>query len=570
MHVSIRTRLIFFVSSSIILCSMLASGIYYRQYVSRLDYDVRENLVKGVRLANDLVDLNLLYAVNSPDARGTAYYSSILSMLQKISGVFHFRKLYVLVYEKDKWIVVFDTQNMPDGSEERSTFLAEYTDQAGELGEARASGDVRICEKSLPGDPGEYLSVFLPAKDYSADIMVGADYDLKDINRRKGRAFALFAAIIIGIIIIASILIYYLREIILKPILGIMTHISRSAQNYDLSFRLKSRSQDELGMLAGNFNSFLESIGDFMRQLQELSMSMATSSVQLADVSSSFTGTTKLQAEGAGIMLGSLQKITDLINSIARLSGEQLEIFVSQRKLIGELYEGINHVNAQADKGVTISEDVAGKARNGEVSLSGINSSMGRLMDSSNDMSKIIEIINDISDRINLLSLNASIEAARAGDAGRGFAVVAEEISKLADQTADSTKNIDSLIKVNSDEITREIENINSTTKILTEIIDGVSAMKSSVSQIQAASREQLAMAEKVRNNAGNIFKRAEEISMTAGTQKEEVDEINKSVSQISGLTRSVVSGAGDIASSSENIAAMAGKLREKISVFKF
>ena len=123
---------------------------------------------------------------------------------------------------------------------------------------------------------------------------------------------------------------------------------------------------------------------------------------------------------------------------------------------------------------------------------------------------------------------------------------------------------------MNSDEIAREIENINSTTKILTEIIDGVSAMKASVSQIQGASREQLAMAEKVRNNAGNIFKRAEEISMTAGTQKEEVDEINESVSQISGLTRSVVSGAGDIASSSENIAAMAGKLREKISVFKF
>lgn len=570
MHVSIRTRLIFFVSSSIILCSLLASGIYYRQYISRLDHDVRERLVNGVKLANDLADLNLIYVVNSPDAKGTAYYSSILTMLQKISGVFRFTKLYVMVYERDKWVIIFDTQNRPDGSETESTFLTGYKNMADKVNAARESGEPVIEENSYSDGSGKYLSVFFPARDYSRDIMVGADFDLKEINLRKSRALALFAGIILGIIIIASILIYYLREIILKPILGIMTHISRSARDYDLSFRLKSRSQDELGMLAANFNTFLESIGDFMRQLQELSMNMATSSVQLADVSSSFTGTTKSQAEGAGRMLGSLEKITELINSIARLSGEQLEIFVSQRKLIGELYEGINHVNVQADRGMTLSEDVAGKAHNGEVSLSSINSSMGRLMDSSNDMSKIIEIINDISDRINLLSLNASIEAARAGEAGRGFAVVAEEISKLADQTASSTKNIDSLIKVNSDEITREIENINTTTRILTEIIEGVSAMKSGVAEIQAASREQLAMAEKVRNNAGNIFKRAEEINMTAGTQKGEVDEINKSVSEISGLTRSVVSGAGDIASSSEGIAAMAGKLREKISVFRF
>lgn len=570
MHLSIRTRLIFFVSSSIILCSVLASGIYYRQYVTRLDQDVRERMVSGVRLANDLIDLNLLYTVKSPDAKGTAYYSSILTMMQKIRDVFSFGKLYVMVHENDNWLVVFDTQNMPDGSETESTFLTVYKNRTQELDDARKSGEVRIAENSRPGGSGSYLSAFFPAKDYSPDIVVAADFDLKDIRHRKSRAFALFAGIILGIIVIAAILIYYLREIILKPIVGIISHISMSAGNYDLSFRIKSRSQDELGMLAGNFNGFLESMADFMRQLQELSMNMATSSVQLADVSSSFTGTTKSQAEGAGKMLGSLEKITELINTIARLSGEQLEIFVSQRKLIGELYDGIDHVSTQSDRGMSLSEQVAGKARNGEVSLSSINSSMGRLMESSNDMSKIIEIINDISDRINLLSLNASIEAARAGEAGRGFAVVAEEISKLADQTADSTKNIDSLIKVNSDEITREIENINSTTRILTEIIEGVDSMKASVAEIQAASREQLAMAEKVRSNAGNIFKRAEEINMTAGTQKGEVDEINKSVSEISGLTRSVVSGAGDIASSSEGIADMAGRLREKISVFKF
>ena len=81
---------------------------------------------------------------------------------------------------------------------------------------------------------------------------------------------------------------------------------------------------------------------------------------------------------------------------------------------------------------------------------------------SSREMMGIVDIINDISEKINLLSLNAAIEAARAGDAGRGFAVVADEISKLADQTAISIKEIDRLIKVNNDEITAGGDNIDS------------------------------------------------------------------------------------------------------------
>ncbi len=85
----------------------------------------------------------------------------------------------------------------------------------------------------------------------------------------------------------------------------------------------------------------------------------------------------------------------------------------------------------------------------------------------------LLGIINNISEQINLLSLNAAIEAARAGEAGRGFAVVAQEIGKLSDQTATSLKGIEDIIISNDNEIKIGIDNIQNTVSTLSKIIDG-------------------------------------------------------------------------------------------------
>ncbi len=375
--------------------------------------------------------------------------------------------------------------------------------------------------------------------------------------------------VITAIVFIAISAIYYAGRKGVKPLRKIIEDINEITSTSDLKKRIIVDSTSDINKLAANFNSLMNHTTGILRQIDDISLKLAASSTGLSYISSTFKDTTQTQATSSNEILSLIGHITDLINTIARLSSEQLEIFISQRQLIGDLYSGITRVNEQSDKTMTLSVDVSAKAKNGEISLSTMNESMSRVKESSNDMVKIIEIINDISDRINLLSLNASIEAARAGDAGRGFAVVAEEISKLADQTATSTKNIDSLIKVNNDEISREIQNINSTTKILTEIIDGVENMKKEVEDIQVSTREQKIIAEKVRNNAGNIYSRAENINTTATAQKNEVDLIGHSVDTIGEQTTAVIAGSEEIAANSADIAGMANQLRDKLSQFK-
>ncbi len=198
-----------------------------------------------------------------------------------------------------------------------------------------------------------------------------------------------------------------------------------------------------------------------------------------------------------------------------------------------------------------------------------MNSSMLRITESSGKMQNIVEIINDISDKINLLSLNAAIEAARAGEAGRGFAVVAEEISKLADQTAASIKEIDQYIRSNASEISAGMASISETTNTMISIIEGINRISAMMEEIAHNMSNQKSISANVHENATAVQRRAEEITFSTDEQKKAMDEIVKSISHINELTQANASGAEEISGSSENLAAMAETLKESVEYFK-
>lgn len=566
MKTTIRTRLYLYFGLSVLLISILSCGFFFLEYRAELDNGINERLMTGAVISKGIIDMTHLSRLHEPGLEKTEQFISILRELKNIERSFGFVYIYSMVKEDDRFLFVHDSGTYEPEPDYGESFMTPYDDYPPELDQAWNTGEAKTAEYT--DQWGAVRSVFLPVRDESGRVImaIGVDYTIGKVKAVIRKSFIVFGGIIVFIILFTIIIAYRLRRSIVSPITQIITEVTAIAENADLTSRTTVSTADEVGLLAGTFNSFMEKSQNIMKQIAEISQRLAASSEEFTSISLNLAQTKSDITKEASFAVG---KITSLMQRVTVLSGEQLDLFESLRGLIENLYAGIQTVNMQADKTLSLSSAVAANAKQGGESISTMNMSMDKVMKSSNDMISIIGIINDISDRINLLSLNAAIEAARAGDAGKGFAVVAEEISKLADQTASSTKNIDSLIKANSDEITLELKNLDSTTSILNLVIGGVEQMKSEVTAISRVAREQLETAGMVRDNSANIFARAGEIRDITATQKDELESVTVSISHIDEFTVRVTSGAEEIAASAGDVANMAEGLNEKVSLFK-
>lgn len=566
MIVTIKSKLYFYFGFSLLITSIISIGFFFSRYRAELEKSVNDKLASGAEISAGFIDPARIVMANEPGFKQQPEYMDILKDLKSVERAFGFKYIYSMIKVDGKYIFVHDSGNYEPENDYDDSFLTSYDDAPPELAEAWNTGVAKMAE--YKDQWGSFRSIFFPVKDSSGNVVytIGVDYSIDLVKAVLHRAWIVLFSIIAVIVIITLIVVYRLKGVIITPLTKIIGDINEITETADLSRRTSVSSRDEVGVLALNFNSFVEKSHGIIREIGEISQRLAVASEEFTSISMNLA---QARSDITSEASYTAKSITELIHRVTTLTGEQLDLFDSLRGLIGNLYKGIEGVSRQAEKTLSLSSSVAVKAREGGESISTMNLSMERVMKSSSDMIGIIGIINDISDRINLLSLNAAIEAARAGDAGKGFAVVAEEISKLADQTAESTKNIDSLIRANSQEITLEMNNLESTTGMLKQIISGVEQMKGEINEINSIAREQLDTAELVRDNSGDIFIRALEIKDIASNQKEALDSITLSITHIDEYTGSVTSGAGEIAASAEDVSGMAEELHEKVSRFK-
>jgi methyl-accepting chemotaxis protein len=452
-----------------------------------------------------------------------------------------------------------------------------------------------IIEKGMSG--GGYADYWFPKKgetepkpkrSYSAysdiyDVVVGTGNYIDDIDtavsaerERLKKAlmkniFFLTAATGIILAVIISIGLYYGRRIA-KPV-TVITKEMISMSKYDFSeskdIDIMKSYNDEIGKMAESMKLMKNQVTGILDSIKDASSDLSSSSDEMSASTVSFSHNAQSQAASAEEITASMEELSAGMDSIAQGADNQYDILKRLMEIHQRLNENITKLNTIVDSTGKLTRKIADDARSGETSIRNMNESMSKIFKSSDDIRGIITIISEISDKINLLSLNAAIEAARAGDAGRGFAVVADEISKLAEQTASSIKEIENLIQINAREMETARTDVAHSINTTSGIIEGVTGIDSTMNEILSEMKIQSAIGKSAEDEVANAMRHSETIKNATSEQKIAAGEVVTSISSINDSAQSIAGGSEELAGNAENLASLAEKLRDSVGVFK-
>ncbi len=311
----------------------------------------------------------------------------------------------------------------------------------------------------------------------------------------------------------------------------------------DLTRVIDVQQQDELGELGIAFNRFVDSLRTLVTDVRQDVTYLKEGSERL-DSSSQQSSSVALQQSK------SVEMIVSAVHEMSIATKEMAEI---AQLTADETQQAMEH----AESGVKVINQSVEQIGKLYQTIEGASTDAKKLVEESNNISSVLDVIRGIAEQTNLLALNAAIEAARAGEQGRGFAVVADEVRTLASKTQESTDSIQSmiegvqagvstvvgLIEDGFEKVTNSVELAQETEKLLTETSNLVSKVKNMSIQTATATEEQTAVTEDINANLHELNGQTEITSEVARDTHSAAKQILELAENIhTGITRFKVS----------------------------
>lgn len=319
--------------------------------------------------------------------------------------------------------------------------------------------------------------------------------------------------------------------------------------------------------------SILESLRKANSEVQE---GVRSKSDSVNEILEGLVRSSGLVAEKTTDQANSLEEINASMNEIANAISDVSDSTKNQLNAAGDLGNSFQDLESNFQEMETrlvstksLFDTAWGHARESEESLRAIEKSIQTIEASSSGMTSKLGTINDIADKVNLLALNASIEAARAGEHGRGFAVVADEISKLAEQTGRTIKEISQLIREGKNEMTRNTEIVQSGTKTISYILGDVDSIKESLDSFFAILEGQTGIRATVGNALEKVNQIAEQVHEATEMEKASLNEIRSFLDRIQNSNAFIASQAGETAEEVRKCETLSNALQAQVSEFK-
>lgn len=287
----------------------------------------------------------------------------------------------------------------------------------------------------------------------------------------------------------------------------------------DLTKRIRMQGNHEIALVAKNVNKFIEKVQSAIAKTKHVSSEAASISNELSATSLEIGRHVENEAELVKSINENTIKTTEEAEFVDNTVGEMHKISERSFQALSKTIEKMN-MFIETVKKSSIKEE--------ELSLK-----MQDLRDSTNDVKSILELIGDIAEQTNLLSLNAAIEAARAGKHGRGFAVVADEVRKLAERTQKSLVEINATINVvtqaveeSSDDMQENAKDISTAAERASDVEESIDTVMSAIEKSKQMALKSSEAVDKLKNRMLDISENMSELNDTAILNARSVEEI--------------------------------------------
>jgi methyl-accepting chemotaxis protein WspA len=329
-----------------------------------------------------------------------------------------------------------------------------------------------------------------------------------------------------------------LLRAITRP-LGTLNGVVEVMRKGDFTQRVKIDRHDEIGVLADGFNRMTDELTRLVGQVQKSGLQVSTSVTEIAATAKEQQATANEIAATTTEIGATSREISATSKELVKTMSDVSTVAEQSAALAGSGQTGLTHMETTMQQVM----DAAGA----------VTAKLATLNEKAGDISQVVTTITKVADQTNLLSLNAAIEAEKAGEYGRGFAVVATEIRRLADQTAVATYDIDQMVKAIqsavaagvmsmdkfSEDVRRGMQAVQDVSRLLTQVIQQVQALAPRFEAVTEGMQAQAVGAEQITDALTQLSEAARQTVESLRQSNLAIDELNQvSVGLRNGVSR--------------------------------